>query len=189
MTGIALFVFVISKFLEGAWVVVVAIPLLMTLFGRIERYYRKAGSELRLGKTPKHPHKRESVVIVPTASVNLLTEEALSAALSLGETVVAVAVAGNEDECLQVKHRWDEWHPGVPIEVLIDPHRSLVRTVLRYVESIDDQDVQITVLVPEVTPRKRRHEILHNQRGRLLETVLKRRTDVIVARLPFRLHD
>ena len=75
------------------------------------------------------------------------------------------------------------------MEVLLDPHRSLVRTVLRYVESIEAQDATITVLIPEIIPSKRRHEILHNQRGRLLETVLKSRTEVIVAALPFHIHD
>ena len=71
----------------------------------------------------------------------------------------------------------------MPLEVIVDPHRSLVRTVLKYVDSVEDEDddVTITVLIPEIIPSKRRHEILHNQRGRLLETALKSRTDVIVA--------
>ena len=76
-------------------------------------------------------------MIVPTSTVNLLTERALSAALSLGDTVVAVAVAGDEDEREQIKRNWDAWSCAVPLEVLLDPHRSLVRTVLRYVESIE----------------------------------------------------
>ena len=128
-------------------------------------------------------------MIVPTSTVNLLTEEAISAALSLGETVMAVAVAGDEKECDRIKREWDEWQTGVPIEVLLDKHRSLIRTVLHYIESVENEDALITVLIPEVIPRKRRHQILHNQRGRLLETVLKARTNVIVARLPFRLHE
>jgi hypothetical protein len=74
--------------------------------------------------------------------------------------------------------------------VLLDPHRSLVRSVLRYVESIQSQDATITVLIPEIIPSKRRHELLHNQRGRLLEAALKSRTDgVVVATLPFHLDD
>ena len=64
-----------------------------------------------------------------------------------------------------------------------------MRSVLRYVESIESEDATITVLIPEIVPRKRRHEILHNQRGRLLAAVLKARTDVVVATLPFQLHD
>jgi hypothetical protein len=113
----------------------------------------------------------------------------VSAALSMGDTVVAVAVAGDEEERDQIKHAWDEWAPGVPIEVLVDPHRSLIRTVLKYIKSIEGEDAAITVLIPEIIPRKRRHEILHNQRGRLLEAALTARSDVVVATLPFHLHD
>jgi hypothetical protein len=136
------------------------------------------------------PRRQRSIVIVPTSTITLLTQQALSTALSLGETVVAVAVAGDQEESEQLKHHWEQWKCAVPLEVLLDPHRSLVRTVLRYVESIETQDATITVLIPEIIPGKRRHEILHNQRGRLLETALKSHTtDVVVATLPFHIHD
>jgi amino acid transporter len=189
MTTIAVCVFLGTKFLAGAWVVVLTIPLLMLLFTRTERYYTQVARELKLGKTPPPPKRRESVVIVPTSTVNLLTQKAASAALSLGQTVVAVGVAGDEEECDRIKRDWDEWSCGVPIEVLLDPQRSLVRTVLRYIKSIESEDVTVVVLIPEVVPRKRRHEIFHNQRARLLAAVLKARTDVVIAILPFHLHD
>jgi hypothetical protein len=169
--------------------VVLAIPILMVTFSRIESYYDDVAHELKLGKTPPRPRQRESIVIVPTTTVNLLTEKALSAALSLGDTVVAVAVAGDEEEAGRIKRDWGDWACSVPIEVLVDPQRSLVRTVLRYIRSVEGENITITVLIPEILPRKRRHEILHNQRGRLLEAVLKARTDVVVATLPFHLHD
>jgi amino acid transporter len=189
MTAIAVVVFLVSKFLSGAWVVTVAIPTLMVLFTATERYYAQVALELKLGKTPPPPRKRHSVVIVPASTVNLLTQRAVSAALSLGETVVAVAVAGSEEEAERIKGDWDDWSCGVPIEVLIDRQRSLVRTVLKYVKSVENEDATITVLIPEIVPRKRRHEILHNQRARLLAAVLKARTNVVIAILPFHLHD
>jgi amino acid transporter len=189
MTAVAVVVFLSTKFLEGAWVVTLVVPLLMFLFSHTETYYKEVAQELKLGLTPPHPRKRESIVVVPCSTVNLLTQRAVSAALSLGETVVAVAVAGDEEECGQIKRAWNEWEPGVPIEVLLDPHRSLIRTVLHYVKSVDADEATITVLIPEIIPSKRRHEILHNQRGRLLESVLKSRTDVIIATLPFHIHD
>jgi amino acid transporter len=189
MTAIAVVVFLATKFVAGAWVVVLIVPSLVFLFARTEGYYAQVGRELRLGRTPPLPCKRESIVVVPTSTVNLLTEMAISAAMSLGDTVVAVAVAANEEEREQIVRDWQEWKCGPPIEVLIDDHRSLVRSVVKYVESIHEKDAVVTVLIPEIVPRKRRHEILHNQRGRLLETVLKARTDVIVAILPFKLHD
>jgi amino acid transporter len=190
MTAIAVVVFLSTKFLAGAWVVTLAIPLLMFLFWHTESYYAKVGAELRLGRTPGPPQRRESIVVVPTSTVNLLTERALSAALSLGDTVVAVAVAGDEEECEQIKRDWDQWRCSVPLEVLLDPHRSLIRTVLHYVESVQAEDATITVLIPEIIPSKRRHEILHNQRGRLLESVLKSQTKgVVIATLPFHIDD
>jgi amino acid transporter len=189
LTALAVVVALLTKFTEGAWVVALAIPLLILLLWRIERYYANVGSELRIGKTPPPPRKRQSIVIIPTSTVNLLTERAVSAALSMGETVVAVAVAGDDQESAEIKRSWDEWQPGVPVEVLLDPHRSLIRTVLRYIKSVESEDATITVLIPEIIPSKRRHEILHNQRGRILESVLTGRTDVVVATIPFHVGD
>jgi amino acid transporter len=189
MTAVAVVVFVTTKFLAGAWVVTLTIPFLMIMFSRIESYYAEVAVEIGLGRTPPRPRRRESIVVVPISTVSLATDRVLSAALSLGETVVAVAVAGDEEERAQIKRRWDEWQPGVPIEVLVDSHRSLVRTVLHYVKDIPTEDVIVTVLIVEIEPRKRRHEILHNQRGALLATALRLRTDVVVATVPFRLHD
>ncbi len=189
MTALAGVVFLATKFLQGAWVITIAIPLLMVLFARTEGYYANVARELRLGKTPPPPRKRDSIVIVPSSTVNLLTQRAVSAALSMGQTVVAVAVAGDEDEADRIKREWDEWQCGVSIEVLLDPQRSLIKTVVKYVKSVEDTDATLTVLIPEIIPGKRRHEILHNQRGRLLEEVLKARGTVVVATLPFRIHD
>jgi hypothetical protein len=103
--------------------------------------------------------------------------------------VVAVAVAGDEEESAHIKREWHEWSCGIPIEVLLDPQRSLVRSVLKYVKSVEQEDATIVVLIPEILPNKRRHEILHNQRARLLSAVLKARTNVVIATLPFHLHD
>ena len=189
MTAVAALVFLATKFLAGAWVLLIAVPLLMLLFSHTESYYENVARELRLGKTPPRPHKRESIVVVPAATVNLLTERAVSAALSLGETVVAVGVAGDQEEVDQIMQAWNDWEPGIAIEIVLDPKRSLIRSVVRYVRSIEGTDATITVLIPEIIPTKRRHEILHNQRGRLLEEVLKTHCSVVVATLPFRIHD
>jgi amino acid transporter len=189
MTSGAVLVFLTTKFLEGAWVVVIAIPLMIVLFARIEGYYAEVARELRLGHTPPPPRKRESLVLIPTTTPSLLTERGISTALSLGDTVLALAVAGDAQERERIERDWHAWHCGVPILVIVDPHRSLVHTVLRYVESLDRESLTVVVLIPEIVPRKRRHEILHNQRGELLEAALKRHTDVVISTLPFHLHD
>jgi amino acid transporter len=189
MTAVVVAVLLATKLLEGAWAIVIAVPFLIWLFSHTEAYYAEVGRELRLGRTPPMPSRRESIVIVPSSTVSLLTERAVSAALSLGDTAVAIAVAADEDERRRILTDWSQWRCEIPIEVVVDPHRSLIRTVLKYVSAIDADDAVVMVLIPEILPRKRRHEILHNQRGRLLAAVLKARTDVIVATLPFKLHE
>jgi amino acid transporter len=192
MTGCAAAIFLLSKFTEGAWVLVIAIPALIVFFHRVENYYEFVGRELRLGLTPPRPVKHDSIVIVPTTTVNLLTQRALSAALSMGQTVVAVAVAGDEAERDRIIDDWDDWESGVSLEVVIDAHRSLIRSVYKYVRQTEadcDSFQNITVLIPAVLPRKRYHEFLHNQRGRLLASVLRARTDVVIATIGLHLHD
>jgi amino acid transporter len=189
LTTIAVIVALFTKFLAGAWVVALVIPLLMITFARIESYYDKVAAQLQRGQEPPRPRKRKSIVITPISDVDLLTERALSAALSMGGTVIAVSVAGDDAERDKVRRAWDQWGPGVTLEILLDPHRSLIRSVLSYIRSIEGEAASITVLIPEVVPHKRRHELLHNQRGRVLADALRAKTDVAVTTLPFRLRD
>ena len=187
MTAVAVVVFLTTKFTEGAWVVTIAVPLLMFLFAHTESYYAKVASELKLGRTPSVPHRSESIVIVPTSTVNLLTERALSAALSLGDTVVAVAVAGDEEEAPPDQARLGTVaRRGVALEVLARPAAGDSSARCCATSSRFKADgASVTVLIPEIIPSKRRHEILHNQRGRLLESALKAHTEgVVVATLP-----
>ena len=193
MTATAALVFLASKFMEGAWVVVLTIPALMLLFARIQSYYRAVGRELALGRTPERPLAAGSLVIVPVSSVSRLTEHALHAALSLSDSVVAVYVHPDAEQGEDFRARWEEWDPGVRLQCLESPHRSLVHPIVEYVQRVqgEQQELedgrQIAVLIPEVQPQHWRYRILQNQRGLLLATVLRAGTDVVVCTIPYRL--
>jgi amino acid transporter len=188
LTTLACLVLLTTKFLEGAWVVVVAVPLLMLMFARIQRYYTAVGAELELGKIPPLPLRTaKSLVIVPIGDVSKLAQHALTAALALGDEVVAVAVHADPDKAQALRETWDRWNPGVRLDILDSPHRSLVEPIVEYVQHAGSGGRQIAVLIPEVEPKHRRYEILQNQRGILLATVLRARTDVVVCMLPYRL--
>ncbi|MEU1600585.1 APC family permease [Streptomyces sp. NPDC005708] len=188
LTTLAGVILLTTKFLEGAWVVVIAVPLMMLLFNRIERYYTAVGEELGLGRIPDPPDRRtESLVIVPLGEVSKLARHAIAAALALGDEVVAVAVHADPDKTRALQEAWDRWNPGVRLDVIDSPHRSLVQPIVDYVQRVAQDGRQIAVLIPEVEPRHRRYEILQNQRGLLLATVLRARTDVVVCMLPYRL--
>ncbi|MER5340656.1 APC family permease [Streptomyces mirabilis] len=187
LTAVAGVVLLTTKFLEGAWVVVVAIPLLMLLFDRIQRYYTTVGLELGLGEVPPPVRGGDSLVIVPVGEVSRLTQHALSAARALGHEVVAVAVHADPAKVRALRESWDRWNPGVRLDVVDSPQRSLVEPIVDYVQRAQEGGRQIAVLIPEVEPLHRRYQILQNQRGLLLAAALRARTDVVVCVVPYRL--
>jgi amino acid transporter len=187
LTAVAGVVLLTTKFLEGAWVVVVAIPLLMLLFDRIQRYYTTVGLELGLGEVPPPVRGGDSLVIVPVGEVSRLTQHVLSAARALGHEVVAVAVHADPAKVRTLRESWDRWNPGVRLDVVDSPQRSLVEPIVAYVRRAEEGGRQIAVLIPEVEPLHRRYQILQNQRGLLLAAALRARTDVVVCVVPYRL--
>jgi amino acid transporter len=187
LTAMAGVVLLATKFLEGAWVVVVAIPLLMLLFARVQRYYTVVGRELGLGEVPPPVRVGDSLVIVPVGEVSRLTQYALSAARALGQEVVAVAVHADPAKVRALRESWDRWNPGVRLDVVDSPQRSLVEPIVDYVRRAAEEGRQIAVLIPEVEPLHRRYQILQNQRGLLLAAALRARTDVVVCVVPYRL--
>jgi amino acid transporter len=187
LTSVAGLVLLASKFLEGAWVVVVAIPLLMLLFARIQHYYKAVAHELGLGEVPPPVRLTDSLVIVPVGEISKVTQLALTAARALGHEVVAVAVHGDPDRTRFLQESWARWEPGVRLDVIDSPQRSLVQPIVDYVRRAAADGRQIAVLIPEVEPRHRRYQILQNQRGLLLAAALRARTDVVVCVVPYRL--
>jgi hypothetical protein len=190
LTATAAAVFIATKFTSGAWVVVLIVPALMLLFSRIQSYYQAVGLELELdlGRFPHRPRPDRSLVVVPVGSISKLTEHALHAALSLGDDVIAVSVHPEAAEGASFRAAWDRWNPGVPLETLDSPHRSLVHPVVDYVRQAQRGGRQVAVLIPEIQPRRWRYRILQNQRGLLLATVLRASTDVVICTIPYRLH-
>ncbi len=188
LTATAAVVFIATKFLAGAWVVVITIPALMLLFSRIHRYYRTAGIELGLGRLPPLPTKERGLVIVPVGgNISKLTENALNAALALGGDVVAVSVHVTAAQCADYRGLWDAWGPGVRLDTIESPSHSLVRPIVDYVKTAQAANLIVAVLIPEVIPNRWRYRILHNQRGLVLATVLRASTDAVICTMPYRI--
>src|SRR5665213_2813708 len=189
MTAVATIVFLFSKFLEGAWVVVVAVPCFGLLFVRVRAYYLRAGVALGLGRRQEHPRARHSLVIVPVTAVSRLTLYALSEALSLGSEVIAVTVVmeGGELGAAQgnaLAAEWAKWDPGVSLQVLQTEYSSVVEPITAFIDELRAaDDRQIVVLIPTVIPDRVRYRILHNQIDLVLSAALRARPDVIVARV------
>ncbi|MCW2945502.1 MAG: amino acid permease [Actinoallomurus sp.] len=189
LTGLAAVIVTATKFPEGGWLIVVTMPLIVLLMSRINRAYDRIGERLELGRIPVRPRPRQALVIVPIGGVNRLTKEAMSAALSLGDRVVALRVTHPDEpeEAARFIDAWERWAPGVNLALVSDAHRRLVEPIVQYVRGVDEPHV--FVLIPEVEPAHVWQRVLQNQRGAVLAHALRRDTDAVVCRLRFRLED
>src|SRR5580700_4375696 len=126
----------ISKFTEGAWLIVLVIPGLVLLFNQVSKSYARIGALLEIGQLPEQPSKRASLVIVPVGGLSRLTAEGLSTAMSLGDEVIAVTVcyADPDDVAADVSFRdeWNDWHPDVELITLRSTHRALAKPIVKY---------------------------------------------------------
>jgi amino acid transporter len=190
LTAVAGVVLFASKFAEGAWLLLLIVPGLMLLFDRIERYYSRVAEQLGLGKLPPKPapgRSGEALVIVPVVTISKVAGHALQVAMRLGGEVIPVAVDTDPAATHRLCELWKQWDPGVDLRVLPSPHRTLVSPTVGFVRTQVDKGRFVIVLLSYIEPRRRRYRILHNQRGPLLATTIRARTDAVVATLPIRL--
>ena len=195
LTFAATVIELVSKFLAGAWLVAIVIPLLVVLFISVRRAYRRIGVQLGIGQVPPPPVKRASLVVVPVAGLSRLTAEGISAAMSLGDDVVAVTVAftdSDDEPAPEVSFRdeWTAWRPEVPLVTLPSGRRSIAKPIVSFLRQVEAEDKyhRLVVLIPEVHPARPWQWLLHNQRGVLLDRAIRRGTaNVVLCRLRYRL--
>ncbi|AKJ11797.1 amino acid permease [Streptomyces incarnatus] len=193
LTGVAAVVVTASKFTEGAWLIVIAVPLLVAGCTTVHRAYGRIGERLGLGRIPQAPHRERSLVLVPVSSLSRLTSEALTAAASLGDEVRAVTVCYPDAEDRTAQHAlersWAQWDPGVPLVRLPCARRSLGRPIAAYVRQVAaaEPGTRVTVLIPETEPERLWQRLLQNQRGAVVAHAVRRETDAVICRLRFRL--
>jgi amino acid transporter len=192
-TTAALVIELVSKFTEGAWLVVIVIPALVLMFSRIHTIYARMGAALRIGQIPAPPQRHTALVVVPVAGMSALVREAVSAALSIGDEVFAVTVCFDDpdDQAANetLREQWTQWHPQVPLMTLRSDRRSLGPPIVHYLNELQqtNRQDQLVVLIPEVAARPWRR-LLHNQRGFVLEQAIQHGApDVVICRLRYRL--
>ncbi|MFG3171480.1 APC family permease [Streptomyces sp. NPDC048200] len=191
LTGVSAVVVTATKFADGAWLIVIALPLLVAAFEAVHRAYARIGERLGLGRVPERPHRERSVVVVPVSHLSRLTCEALNAAGSLGDEVRAVTVCHTDPEdraqAAVLEEAWERWNPGVPLVRVVSEHRALGRPIASYVRGIAAPGTRVTVLIPEVEPDRMWQRLLQNQRGAVVAHAVRRDTDAVICRLRFRL--
>ncbi|GIG56878.1 putative amino acid permease [Longispora fulva] len=188
LTAVATVVTLGAKFADGGWIIAVALPLLVVGFLRVHAAYARMGRRLGLGVIPAPPRGGTSLVVVPVHSVSALSKEALCAAMSLGDEVVAVRVVYPDEPADMVRFRaeWEAWHPDVTLALVDAPHRDLGRPLVDFLRA-QRSGRRVFVLVAEIEPEHLWERVLRNQRGAVIDRAVRRDTDAIVCRMRYRL--
>jgi len=190
-TAIVMLVFSITKFKEGAWIVLLLIPALVTLFMLIHRHYRTMATGLsleRYGEPP--PYMGRHRVIVPLSSIHQGTLAALRYARMLSDDVTAVHVSMDPTETEKVQKKWLTWGGGTRLVIVESPFRLFLEPLLAYIEGIlsnRQPNETITIVVPQFIPSKKVFNALHMQTADMLRKELLSKPGVVITDVPYQI--
>lgn len=197
VTAITVLIIGSTKFIHGAWIVIILIPILIFLMLRIKNHYTAVAVQLRL-ETEQLPEVDidhnfyRNKVIVPIDSINKSSIRALRYAKTITDHVTAFHVAIDKESGEKIRSRWDSLHTDIPLVVWHSPYRKIINPILRFIESEEYEykkgDV-ITVILPQFKVSTWWHFFLHNQTRAVVQRELLKHKHIVIATMPLRLKD
>lgn len=205
----------ITKLTEGAWVVVVLVPLIVLACGRVHAHYERAREALaphpdasehrrpirvapprlpsevsaQLAEAQDNPAQVHSFAVVPVAVLDLAALHALAYAVSLAQPVLALHVSATKDEASRFHRAWQAWGDHLPLEIVVSPYRATVAPLANYIAALHRQrpDVTLTLVVPEIVVARRWQRILHSRIAARLRASLIAYEGIVITTVPFHL--
>lgn len=188
-TAVVMCVFAVTKFHDGAYIVLFLMPLLIAIFSIIHRHYNGLASRLSLenyGEPP--PYMGRHRVIVPVSNVHQGTLAALRYAQMLSDDVTAVHVSMDPDETEKVQRKWERWGKATRLVIVASPYRLFLEPLLGYIEEIiatRQPNETITIVVPQFIPSKQIFNALHMRTAEMLRKELLSKPGVVVTDVPY----
>lgn len=192
-TLLVLIVITATKFLLGAWMVILLMPIVVVGFRAIHRHYEALGRQLRVSgeilTVPDRPARHR--IIVPISGVNNAVANTLRYARTLSSDITAVHIAVDPEVGEKVRERWERWVPDIPLHVVESPYRALIGPLIAFIEELDEEDPHdlTTILVPEFVTSRWWHYLLHQQTAPILRTQLMFRKRWVVTGVPYHIED
>ncbi len=190
-TFVVLLVIACTKFMSGAWMVLVFLSILIFIFSRIHSHYVSVGQELSLlGEIPaERLQPVHHTVIVPISGIHRGVLDALRYALSISQDVRACYVEIDPQSTERMKLEWEKWVHEIPFVVLRSPYRSVIRPLLDYIDDVEQttHGDMVTVIIPEFVTAKWRHQLLHNQTALLIRAALMFKPGKVVTSVRYHL--
>ncbi|MBZ0169214.1 permease [Candidatus Methylomirabilis lanthanidiphila] len=189
-TAVVTLVFAVTKFHEGAWIVMFLIPLLTLVFFAIHYHYRDLAARLSLERYGAPGRVTRQRVILPLSGVHRGTLAALRYARTLSDDITAVHIGMDQAEIDSLRRKWESWGDGVRLVVLDSPYRLLLEPLLGYIEEIAAQrqpNEIITIIVPQFVPRRWWHNFLHTQTAMWLRLMLLFKPGIVITDVPYQI--
>jgi len=187
-TAVVMVVFAATKFHDGAWVVIILTPLLVTFFFIIHRHYKNLAGQLSLENHKRKPHIRRNRVIMPVSTVHRGTLEALRFASTLSVDVTAVHISIDPKETAKVEEKWETWGEEYRLVVLRSPYRLFLEPLLEYIDRLAataGPGEIITIVVPQFIPRHWWTSFLHTRTAEALRKELLHRDNIVITEVPY----
>jgi amino acid transporter len=181
-------IFGITKFADGAWIMVFLIPSLVAIFFSIHRHYKKLAHQLSLENGATRLRRGATRVIMPIGGVHKGTLQALHFARTLSEDITAVHISTNPDEIESIRTKWAKWGEGVRLVTINSPYRLFLEPLLEYINKIDSvrrKDELITIIVPQFVPKHWWQHYLHARTADSLRQALLHRPGVVITEVPY----
>ena len=188
-TAVVLGVIISTKFRLGAWLVVVAVPMLVALFFAIRRHYQYVAERISLKGMPPRaylPRFKPALVthpaVVIVGQLNRGTAEALDYARTIADEIVAVHVDIGSTDKDRLKEEWRQLEQDIPLEIIESPYRSVIEPIIKFVSDFEElhQGVFTTVIIPALVPHNWWESFLHNQTVLFLKTALRAKKSRVV---------
>ena len=196
LTAVVLGIVVFEKFADGAYLVVILVPVLVGMMLFINRQYARSRRELKVRPdTVVGPPVREERVVVPIPGLDRAAVQAINVARSIDDDVRAVFISDDPEEAARVRESFERQVPGVPLVVVESPYRALSGPLLAYLDVLDlawppDKLEPITfVVIPEYVAKSWWERLLYNQSAKRLRTLLLGRPHTVVVNVPYRRED
>ncbi len=193
LTGVVFVVVASEKFTDGAWMVLLLIPILIAMMLFISHQYSSASRQLEMGPgTPMPRAHRHNRAVVPISGVDRSVVQAINVALTITKDIRAVYISDDPATSDRVRERWARLAPEVPLVLVESPYRALVAPLVAYLDVLDrswptDLEKPVTfVLIPEYVARRWWERMLYNQAAKQLRATLLGRPHTVVINVPYR---
>ena len=181
-------IFAVTKFRDGAWIVIILTPALVGIFFTIHHHYQKLAKQLSLDKYQEFNRVGHNRVIVPIGGVHRGTLAAERYARSLSDDITFVHVSIDPQETAKIEAKWSTWGEGYRLIILHSPYRLFLEPLISYIDELDKarrKDDLITIVVPQFVPKTWLTNFLHTRTAETLRKSLLHRNNIVITEVPY----